>query len=159
MIGKLLLIIIMLLSSIPIFATKSKIIIDKPNLKIYVVEDTDTIFEAPICVGANKGDKKKKGDMKTPEGRFSISQMQNSSSWKHDFKDGKGERKGAYGPWFIRLKTPKWTSIGIHGTCFPKSIGTRASEGCIRLNNDELLKLKTLVKVGMTVIVLPDKLT
>ena len=49
--------------------------------------------------------------------------------------------KGAYGPWFIRLKTP-WKGIGIHGTHDPDSIGKDITEGCIRLKNSDLLDLK-----------------
>lgn len=139
-----------------LFAENSRIVIDKPNLKLYVIENDDTIFQAPVCVGKNIGNKEKKGDHKTPEGKFSISQIQNSKTWKHDFGDGNGEVNGAYGPWFIRLKTPKWTSIGIHGTCFPESIGTRDSEGCIRLFNEDLIRLKSLVRIGMPVLILPD---
>lgn len=146
----------LLISYIPILAEETYIIIDKAKLELYVIEGGDTIFNARICAGKNLGDKMRKGDMRTPEGRFSISQIQNSSSWTHDFKDGKGERKGAYGLWFIRLKTPKWTSIGIHGTCLPESIGKRESEGCIRLRNQDLMLLRTLVKVGMPVLILPD---
>lgn len=138
-------------------AQSKTIIVDKPNLRLYVIAKTDTLLNAPVCVGLNYGDKIKTGDKRTPEGTFTVSQIQNSSKWKHDFGDGKGEVAGAYGPWFIRLKTPKWTSIGIHGTCFPLSIGTRASEGCIRLNNRDLVKLKTLISVGTKVIVVPDK--
>lgn len=114
-------------SSYELLAENSKVVIDKTILKLFVIENNDTIFQAPVCVGKNIGDKTKKGDCKTPEGQFSISQIQNSREWKHDFNDGKGEIQGAYGPWFIRLRTPKWTSIGIHGTCFPESIGTHGS--------------------------------
>lgn len=45
---------------------------------------------------------------------MTICSIENSSRWKHDFKDGKGLRKGAYGPYFFRLKVPKFNSIGIH---------------------------------------------
>ncbi|MDE5686373.1 MAG: L,D-transpeptidase, partial [Paramuribaculum sp.] len=47
-------------------------------------------------------------------------------------------------------------SIGIHGTNEPESIGTRASMGCVRLHNDELLRLKELVKVGTPVEILAE---
>ena len=151
-----LLFIFAILVSLNFFAQQRRIIVDKPHLMLYVVEQTDTIFKAPVCVGKNLGDKVKSGDCRTPEGKFTVSQIQSSKAWTHDFKDGKGERKGAYGPWFIRLKMPRWTSIGIHGTCFPERIGTRDSEGCIRLNNDDLLVLKPLVEIGMPVEILPD---
>lgn len=157
--GKLCLIyLFIVISVIPVLAQSRVIVVDKTSLQLYVIENTDTLFSAPICVGANLGDKKKKGDRKTPEGVFSISKMQNSSKWKHDFKDGNGLISGAYGPWFFRLKTPKWTSIGIHGTCFPESIGKRKSEGCIRLNNEDLLKLRPFIKIGTKVIITKDEL-
>ena len=43
--------------------------------------------------------------MKTPEGDFTIREINDSSAWKHDFKDGLGMIEGAYGPYFIRLWT------------------------------------------------------
>lgn len=126
------------------------IVISKHDLKLFVVSNNnDTLFSAPISVGTNYGDKKKKGDRKTPEGTFKIIQIQNSSKWTHDFKDGYGARKGAYGPYFFRLKTPKFSGIGIHGTCFPNQIGLRCSEGCIRLRNSDLKKLRHFVYIGM----------
>ena len=51
---------------------------------------------------------------------------------------------------------PGFRDIGIHGTPFPESIGTRATEGCIRLRNEDILDLKQRVKVGTVVIILPD---
>ena len=56
------------------------------------------------------------------------------------------------------MKTPTGTFpvdeiIGIHGTHDPSSIGTRASEGCIRLNNKDLETLKPYVKVGTKVVI------
>lgn len=157
--GRILSVIMILLGVMNIYAHDNNrhIVVDKQNLKLYVVENSDTIFRSDISAGIYLGNKQRKGDHKTPEGTFSISMIQNSSSWKHDFHDGNGAVKGAYGPWFFRLKMPKWTSIGIHGTCFPESIGKRASDGCIRLNNDDLEELRPLVKVGMKVIILRDK--
>ena len=122
------------------------------NLKVYDTKGR-IIYKFPIAVGKNFGNKKVRGDMKTPEGEFSVQQIQPASSWTHDFKDGKGEIKGAYGDWFIRLLTPGHTGIGIHGTHDPNSIGTRATEGCIRLRNEDLNKLKPLISRGMRVVI------
>lgn len=130
--------------------------ISKTELKLAVVENGDTVFSCPICVGKNYGNKERKFDKKTPEGAFSICSIENSSHWKHDFNDGMGLRKGAYGPYFFRLKVPGFKSIGIHGTCIPESIGTRSSEGCIRLDNTDLLNLRPLVFVGMKCIIGKD---
>lgn len=135
---------------------ENKIIVDKPAYMLYVVEENDTVFSAPVCLGKNLGQKKRAGDHKTPEGNFKVSMVQDASKWTHDFKDGHGKRKGAYGPWFFRLNTPQSSHIGIHGTCFPESMGKRESDGCIRLRNEDLLQLKEFIKVGTPVTVLPD---
>ena len=129
-----------------------RIVISKESMTLNLFDsDGALIFSFPVAVGKNYGNKQQVGDMKTPEGDFSIQQIQDASAWKHNFGDGKGEIAGAYGNWFIRLKTPGHTGIGIHGTHAPESIGTRATEGCIRLNNADLDKLKPLVRVGMKV--------
>ena len=47
--------------------------------------------------------------------------------------------------------------IGIHGTHAPSSIGTRATEGCIRLYNDDIEALGQKVTVGMPVIIGPEE--
>lgn len=128
------------------------IVISKESMTLNLYDtDGGLIFSFPVAVGKEPGNKKEVGDMKTPEGEFTVSMIQDSSGWKHDFGDGKGEIAGCYGNWFIRLKTPPHTGIGIHGTHDPNSIGTRATEGCIRLHNADLDKLKPLVKVGMKV--------
>lgn len=109
-----------------------------------------------MACGKGLGDKQKVGDMKTPEGVFHVERIQNSSAWTHDFRDGKGVIKGAYGPYFIRLATPGHRGIGIHGTHDPASIGTRASEGCIRLRNEDVAELVKSVYPGMAVVITND---
>lgn len=131
--------------------------ISKGDFKLSVIENEDTLFQCPIAVGKAYGDKTMRGDMKTPEGTFKIVSIEKSSKWKHDFKDGKGIRNGAYGPWFFRLNVPNFRGIGIHGTCKPETIETRDSEGCIRLLNDDLVALKSFIRIGMMCIIEADK--
>ena len=138
-------------------ATQRHLVVSKQRLQLYMVDGADTIWRAPIGCGKNIGDKQRKGDNRTPEGTFRVKSRHKASHWTHDFSDGAGDREGAYGDWFIRLDVPRFSGIGIHGTCFPESIGTRCSEGCIRLRNDDLNKLKKLVFVGMTCTIEPDK--
>lgn len=134
------------------------ILINKEDLSLKVYDLNGNVVENfPIGVGKNYGNKIEKGDNRTPEGVFRVTDIQNASGWKHDFGDGKGEIKGAYGPWFIRLYTDPHKGIGIHGTHLPESIGTRCTEGCIRLNNENVEKLKDLVYGGLMVIILPSQ--
>ena len=128
---------------------QNRIIISKRNLELTVIDVSgDTLCVMPCAVGLNSGQKEVEGDCKTPEGLFSVISIEDSRYWTHDFKDRFGARIGAYGPWFIRLEVPSFEGIGIHGTCFPESIGSRSSEGCIRLKNDDLVKLIPLIRKG-----------
>ena len=127
--------------------------IRKHEHKLYVMKDNEVIKAYGIAVGRNPGQKERAGDCRTPEGNFTVQQIQNAGSWTHDFKDGKGVIMGAYGPWFIRLKTG-WNGIGIHGTHDPGSIGTDVTEGCIRLQNKDVEELKKqYIKVGLPVVI------
>lgn len=134
----------------------SFIVIDKGSLTLSVIDRNGRqTFLTGIACGKAPGDKIKPGDMRTPEGIFCVKEIQDASSWSHDFNDGKGKIDGCYGNWFIRLDTPGHSGIGIHGTHDPASIGTRATEGCIRLENSELEKLHSIVTPGMKVVILP----
>jgi len=137
----------------------SFILVSKEDLTLKVFSyKGEKIAEYAIACGKNMGNKTITGDMKTPEGVFHVSDIQNSSGWSHDFGDGKGKITGAYGPYFIRLHTPGFSGIGIHGTHDSNSVGTRATEGCIRLKNEDLKKLVKQVKIGEVVIITPSKL-
>ena len=142
------------------------ILISKPEYRLYVCEvvDGDTLKRVhyPVCVGKMKGQKQKKGDMKTPEctseNPFVITEIVDASKWTHDFGDGRGSIL-SYGHWFMRLKTPGHSGIGIHGsTNNERSVPGRGSEGCIRLRDDDLIQLKeNYAFVGMRVVILADE--
>lgn len=141
---------------------KAFIVISKKdlNLRVYDVANADTFLvrEFPVCLSKNKGNKQRRGDMKTPESPkgkpFKITQIQDASTWRHDFHDGRGSIK-AYGHWFLRLATPGHSGIGIHGsTNNENSVPGRASEGCIRLLDADIITLKEQYAfVGMPVII------
>ncbi len=122
--------------------------IDRSNGVVFLISS--------VAVGRNTGQKQKVGDMRTPEGKFTVSMIQDASWWK-PYEDKKtGERIG-YGPFFIRLDTGKWKGIGIHGTDegHIAEIGTNASHGCIRLKNIDLVRVVDYSMVGQEVVILP----
>lgn len=130
------------------------IVVSKQDMRLRVYDYKGTrLMDYGIACGKNYGQKHKVGDMKTPEGMFFVQSIEDASDRTHDFGDGRGEIQGAYGPYFIRLDTPGNKGIGIHGTHDPLSIGTRATEGCIRLNNNDLVELVNVVRPGMMVLV------
>ena len=135
------------------------IVISKKDLNLRVYSrDSVLLAQYPACLSKNKGNKQRKGDMKTPESPagkpFKITAIQDASTWKHDFKDGRGNIL-AYGHWFLRLETPGHSGIGIHGsTNNESSVPGRASEGCIRLRDADIITLKEkYAYVGMPVII------
>ena len=123
------------------------VVISKKSLRLSVYArndkgDTVLVVRYPVCLSRVKGNKEVKGDNKTPESPkgqpFRICQIQDASTWCHDFGDGRGEIL-AYGHWFHRLETPGHSGIGIHGsTNNEDSVPGRASEGCIRMRDAEL---------------------
>jgi len=130
------------------------LLIQKSRHLLHHYRDGKLLTSYSVALGANPGDKTKVGDNATPEGHFEVNYIKDSSAWEHDFGDGKGLVRDAYGPFFIALYTgakgsfsgDTWRGIGIHGTHKPSSIGSNESEGCIRLHNAELLKLKTAIE-------------
>jgi len=136
---------------------KGFIFISKVDMTLTLVNSQGhVVVSYPIACGQNIGQKSVRGDHKTPEGYFLLQMIQESSNWGHDFHDGKGFIRNAYGPYFLRLQTG-FQGIGIHGTHAPESIGTRATEGCIRLNNKHIADLETRVQIGMPVIIGPER--
>jgi lipoprotein-anchoring transpeptidase ErfK/SrfK len=135
----------------------SLIFISKEKLMLYHYNAAgELLLEARIACGKNWGNKRYEGDERTPEGLFRVEEIADASQWVHDFQDDTlGLVEGAYGSHFIRLAVPGHTGIGIHGTHDPRSIGSRASEGCIRMENGELQKLVAQIRPNATVIITP----
>ena len=126
---------------------KYHIFIKKSAFTLYLLDDKNNVIKAYDCtLGKNPGQKQKRGDMKTPTGTFLVDEICDA------------EIKGAYGPWFISLDTDAmskgaWGGIGIHGTHKPNVMRVRDSEGCIRLQNQNVEELKQYVRVGTKVVI------
>ena len=142
--------------------SKSFIVISKKDLKLTVYAPVDgatlPVAQFPVCLSLNKGPKEREGDMRTPESEpgepFVIDAIKPAHDWTHDFGDGRGAIL-AYGDWFLRLVTPGHHGIGIHGsTNNEESVPGRASEGCIRMHDTDIVTLKEqYAYVGMPVII------
>jgi len=138
------------------------IVMSKKDYYLYVYEPqgTDTVMVAryDCCFAQQKGQKEREGDMRTPHctmsNPFSITQIVDASTWEHDFGDGRGPIK-SYGHYFHRLETPGHRGIGIHGsTNNEESVPGRASEGCIRLHDADIIDLaEHFAFVGMKVVI------
>lgn len=127
----------------------------KSQYLLYLYDGTTVTHSFDVGVGRTTGQKKSAGDGRTPEGRFSIQQIQDSRGWSFDYKDGKGPIKGTFGPWFLRLKAGSWKGLGICGTHDSSLLGRASTGGVIRLSNEALAQVKKAVKVGTIVVIEP----
>ncbi len=135
------------------------IVVDKPSMFV-VLFDRYGVEKRAYKMACSKryGTKHKRRDNRTPEGFFSAEGIYNSTEWLYTDDDGNTSPiKGQFGPRFIRLKTDVTSQVGIHGTCAPWSLGRRASHGCIRIHNDNIMELVRFAKPGMPIIVNPSK--
>lgn len=116
------------------FPKKYIIFIDINDLTLSLLNgDTkETIKKYPIAIG--------KKDTPSPIGIWQIS--------------GKALKDGPFGGYWLGLNVP-WDTFGIHGTSNPGSIGSLASNGCIRMYNHNIIELFNTVDTGTTVIIYP----
>ncbi len=135
-----------------LFVVKSK-----PGL--YVIgEGLETIGFFHVISGKAKGDKLRRGDLKTPEGTYFFVES----------IDGK-ELPGRYGVLAVVMDYPnpidklaKKTGSGIwlHGTDDPPRLKRpRESKGCVVGLDDDVLRIINYIEIGRTPIIVVEDLT
>jgi lipoprotein-anchoring transpeptidase ErfK/SrfK len=103
----------------------------------------------PVAVGA--------AETPTPQGQFTVSQMVIEPRWQSPWT-GELHEPGpdtALGLRWIGFSTTEEGSFGFHGTPTVESIGQAASNGCVRMYNEDVVELFEQVVPGMAVFVVP----
>ncbi len=87
---------------------------------------------------------------KTPAGEFKItSRIQDPPWWRPDGKTiAFGDPENILGTHWLGLDAPGY---GIHGTWDPNSIGKQVTAGCIRMLNQDVAELYTILPLGTPV--------
>jgi lipoprotein-anchoring transpeptidase ErfK/SrfK len=115
--------------------------VDLGAKKITVQKNGQSVLESPVAVGADS--------TPTPKGTFYTTDLLDT-----------GNANGDYGPFAFGLSGHSDTltefaggdgQIGIHGTDDPSSIGKAVSHGCVRMPNDVITKLATMIPLGTPV--------
>ncbi len=119
------------------YPAATSIVIDKSDFRLYFVKNDVLIETYPIAIG--------RPGMETPTRLWRINSKYITDPY------------GVYGPRKMRLYAQSgsswvFTAYGIHGTNEPWVIGTKASHGCIRLYNRDILDLWPQVALGTLVL-------
>ena len=114
-----------------------KIVVSIPDRKLAVIESGHVVKIFSTAVGAPK--------TPSPTGTFQIVQRIPDPTW---YTKGKIVGPGKANPIGTRWIGLSLKGYGIHGTNNPASIGHSASHGCIRLRNQDVEELFTMVAVG-----------
>jgi L,D-transpeptidase catalytic domain len=116
--------------------TRTRLEVDRARLVATLFRDGRVIFRAPIGVG--------EPESPTPSGEFYIRERLTTlqSPFYGPIAFGTNARSEQLTDW------PGGGFIGIHGTNQPDLLPGRVSHGCIRLRNDDILRLARLLPVG-----------
>ena len=128
-----------------------KITVDMPSKYLYVysnMEGTEDRFLKRYQVGVAKYTER------TPGGIYVIDDKMIDPTWYPPAGNviPPGDPQNALGSrWMGFTRDNKDTSLGIHGTNAPETIGTDSSAGCIRMHNAEVEELFMLARQGTQV--------
>ncbi len=123
------------------FTAARRILISIPDRKLALIEDGQVVKVYRIAVGAP--------GTPTPEGEFQIINRITDPTW---YGGKKPVPAGPDNPLGTRWMGLNKKGYGIHGTNVPRSIGKRASHGCIRMAQADLEELFEIVRIGDVVV-------
>ncbi|MBZ5592699.1 MAG: L,D-transpeptidase [Acidobacteriia bacterium] len=114
-----------------------RIVVSIPDRKLALIENGRVVKIYPTAVGAAASP--------TPSGTFQIAQRVANPTWYGpDTVVGPGKDNPVGTRWLGLSRK----GYGIHGTNNPRSIGKRASHGCVRMRNRDVEDLFARVSVG-----------
>jgi lipoprotein-anchoring transpeptidase ErfK/SrfK len=127
--------------AVDLVAGDHRVEVDLAARRLTVFDGDEVLLETAVAVGAP--------DAPTPTGTFALIDRLQSP-----------DPAGAYGPFALGLSAHSDTfsefaggdgQIGIHGTDDPSSIGQPVSHGCVRVPNDVVTLLATVLPLGTPV--------
>jgi lipoprotein-anchoring transpeptidase ErfK/SrfK len=113
--------------------------------KVYVYQGQKLMASYPVAVG--------RPDFPTPTGEFKVFEMIVNPAWQSPWT-GEVETPGIDGSLGLRwIGFVELTGgvVGFHGTPNVASLGQAASHGCVRMRNEDIVKMYELIKIGTLV--------
>ncbi len=109
-----------------------------------------------VTTGKVAGDKQKEGDLKTPEGVYFFTEYIDGRRLHQKY--GVGALVMDYPNPFDRLKGKGGYGIWLHATDEPERINRpRDTRGCVVTTDEDFLRIKALVRLGATPVVVVKK--
>jgi len=130
-----------------ILTGRTSAVVWKGEFRLALLLDGVYVKEYPVGIGK---------DELTPSGELTVADMMVRADWYPPeggvIKYGEegyqlGER------WIAFADEPGASGLGIHGTDDEASIGTKCSNGCIRLRNDDVIELYDFMQPGSRVLI------
>lgn len=127
---------------IKVLSATFNILVDKSQNILILKSDEDIMKTYVVSTGKNNS---------TPVGSFKITSKLINPTW---FKTGavvpSGSPENILGTRWMGINLP---SYGIHGTTEPQSLGKQVTQGCVRMANQEVEEIYTIVPLGTEVII------
>ncbi|MEC4984607.1 MAG: L,D-transpeptidase [Oscillatoria sp. PMC 1068.18] len=134
-------------TSLNLTSEPTKLLLKLSERRLYVFVGEDLLVTYPVAIG--------KGSTPTPTGKYEVFQMISDPVWQNPWTGEVTEPgpNSALGLRWIGFWTDGKDYIGFHGTPTVNSIGNAASNGCVRMFNEDVVALFQQVKMGTTVVV------
>lgn len=130
-----------------ILTGKTKILVNKSDFTLTLLLNNHYVKQYRVCIGK---------DDKTPVGIFEVKNKMKEPTW-YSPQGGVfpyGHKENILGTRWIGFKDkPNLYGFGIHGTTLPESIGTAASNGCVRMVNSDVEELYDFVTQDTEIII------
>jgi lipoprotein-anchoring transpeptidase ErfK/SrfK len=120
--------------------SRAKVLVDREHLTLTYIRAGKVLLTAPIGIG--------RADSPTPAGTFYIRNKltRYASAWYGPLAFGTSAQSDL-SDW------PAGGFIGIHGTNRPELLPGAVSHGCIRMTNQDILRLGRMLRVGTPVVI------
>lgn len=116
------------------------VVVDKSKNILKLFSDQELLKTYPVATGKED---------RTPIGTYTVTTKLVDPVW---YKAGAvfppASPDNILGTRWLGFSLP---SYGIHGTTLPETIGTNATEGCVRMYNQDVEELSAIVPIGITV--------
>jgi hypothetical protein len=121
---------------------QTQLVVDRDKLRATLYRDGRVVFRAPVGIGTPQAP--------TPAGEFFI--RDKLTKFRSPFYGPVAFGTSARSP--VLTDWPAGGFVGVHGTNQPELVPGRVSHGCIRLRNEDILRLARLLPVGTPVTIL-----